>query len=112
VSWRLDDSVCSSRSCQNERRGIRGYSSRHDLVNMNLCRRFSVVIDRHIISIQFRYENSCYGVKRGWKLPDLSKAVRAAQFKYIEGRNPCDVKALRPRVVDRVIGVSHAGEAV
>jgi hypothetical protein len=55
-----------------------------------------VVINRHIIPIQFRDENSRYGVKRGWKLPDLSKTVRAAQLKYFEGRHSWNVKPPRP----------------
>jgi hypothetical protein len=70
-----------------------------------------VVIDRHIISIQFRDQNSRYGVKRGWKLPDLPKTVRAAQFKYVEGRDSCNVKALRPRIVNRATTTHFASGA-
>jgi hypothetical protein len=67
-------------------------SSGHDFVNLNLCMRVSVVINRQIISMQLRHQNSRYGVKRGGKLPDLSKTVRATQLKYIKGRKSGNVK--------------------
>jgi hypothetical protein len=120
VSWRLDDSVCSKAyktgqtgyGCQDELWGVDETSLRYNLINLNLCRRLSVVIHHQIISIQFRDQNSRYCVKRGWKLPDLSKTVRAAQFKYVEGRDSCNIKAPGSRVVNRVVSVSQAGHAV
>ena len=51
------------------------------------------MIDRKIISIQLRHQNSRYGVKRGWNLAYLSNTVWAAQFKYGEEWNSRNVKS-------------------
>jgi len=86
--------------------------SPHYLIDLDLCLRVSVMVDCQIVSVQLRHQNSRHGVEGSWNLPDLPKTVRATQFKYVEGRDPCNVKASGCHIVNSVVGVSRARQTV
>jgi hypothetical protein len=48
-------------------------------------------------------------MKGGRNFPEKLIKVRIALFKYVNERNSCNVKALRGRIVNRIIGLPDAG---
>src|SRR4029077_14510339 len=83
--------------------------SRNKFVNLDHRVRLSVMIHRHIILIQLSHQKSRGGVKSGWKLPEKLIRVSGALLKYIHERCPCNVNALSPGVVDRIVRHKLAG---
>ena len=87
--------------------------SRYDVVRLHYGVRASMMVHRNKKTIQCRDQESCNGVKRGW---DLAEDVIAITFGGLlpnfEERSPNQVKAPRPRIVNRVVVVTLAGSDV